>query len=376
MKRILVYGLSGQWGGIESIIHAIISQLEEEIVFDILISDSTVNDRHKRHGANVSIIPITAWGASIRKFRKELKKVYSDKHYDYVWINASLMCNRDIISVTKKYSNAEIITHSHGTYFEESNKLKERILLFLHRLNRPYFNRNVKYKLMCSEASGKWFYGEKAFNDGELHLIRNGIDTSTFQFNNIIRDSVRTNLGLSDKKIILHAGRLTEVKNQKFLIHLMRRMVDMKYDVKLLIIGDGELREDLDNLISSLDLKDSVMLLGARADIDQFYQAADVFVLPSFHEGFPVTLTEAQSAGLTCIVSNNISRETNITGSVKFLPVDDDSISEWTEAIEGISCSSEERKERGQIVINNRFDISDVAKDFKSLLETTTEIKK
>lgn len=376
MKRILVYGLSGQWGGIESIIHAIISQLEDEIAFDILISDSTVNDRHKRHGVNVSIIPITAWGTNIRKFREELRKIVSDKHYDYVWINASLMCNRDIISVTKKYSQTEIITHSHGTYFEENNIIKEKLLLFLHRINRQYFNRNVKYKLMCSEASGKWFYGEKMLNNGELHLIKNGINTSSFQFNNTIRNNLRTNLGLSDEKVILHAGRLTEVKNQKFLIHLMRKMVDMKLNVKLLIVGDGELREELEKLISSLDLNDFVMLLGARADIGQFYQAADVFVLPSFHEGFPVTLTEAQSAGLPCIVSNNISRETDITGSVNFLPIDEDSISEWAEAIEGITSSSEERKERGQIVINNHFDISDVAKDFKSLLETTTEIKK
>lgn len=371
-----MYGLSGQWGGIESIIHAIISQLEDEIAFDILISDVMVNDRHKQHGANVSIIPITAWGASIRKFKEELRRIISDKHYDYVWINASLMCNRDIISVSKKYSQAEIITHSHGTYFEENNKLKEKILLFLHRINRPYFNRNVKYKLMCSEASGKWFYGKKALNNGELHLIRNGIDTSVFQFDNTIRNNLRAELGLSDKKIILHAGRLTEVKNQKFLIHLMRRMADMKRNVKLLIVGEGELREELENLISSLDLKDFVMLLGTRADINQFYQAADVFVLPSFHEGFPVTLTEAQSAGLPCIVSNTISRETDITGAVKFLPIDEDSYSDWAEAIERITYSAEERKKRGQIVINNHFDISDVAKDFKSLLGTTTEIKK
>ena len=368
MKRILVYGLSGQWGGIESIIHAIISRLEDEIAFDILISDKNVDDRHKRHGVNVSLISITAWGTSIRKFRKELIKIVSDKHYDYVWINASLMCNRDIISVTRKYSRAEIITHSHGTYFEENNKLKEKLLLFLHRINRPYFNRNVKYKLTCSEASGKWFYGDKALNTGKLHLVKNGIDASAFQFNNSIRNNLRANLGLSDEKVILHAGRLTEVKNQKFLIHLMRRIVDMKLNVKLLIAGDGELREELENLIDTLDLKDFVILLGARTDIAQLYQAADVFVLPSFHEGFPVTLTEAQSAGPPCIVSNNISRETDINGSVNFLPINEDSFSEWAEAIKEISCSTEDRKERGQIVINNHFDISDVAKDFKSLL--------
>ena len=330
--------------------------------------------RHKAHGRNVKIIPITAWGTNVRKFRNELKIIVSNTHYDYVWINASLMCNRDIISVTRKYSQAEIITHSHGTYFEEENKLKEKILLFLHSMNRSYYSKNVKYKLMCSEASGKWFYGEKASDSGELHLIKNGIDTSVFKFDNNTRNNLRTSLGLTDEKVILHAGRLTEVKNQKFLIRLMRQIADQKMNVKLLIVGDGELRAELEDLITRLELNNFVMLLGSRSDINHFYQASDIFVLPSLHEGFPVTLTEAQTAGLPCVVSDRVSKETNITGAVKFLPIDNSSYSKWIEEIDKINFSIDQRKYIGNLVIQNHFDISDVAKDFKSILGISADI--
>ena len=374
MKRFLVYGLSNQWGGIEAIVHSIINQLENNIQFDILISGKGTDMRHKAHGRNVKIIPITAWGTNVRKFRNELKIIVSNTHYDYVWINASLMCNRDIISVTRKYSQAEIITHSHGTYFEEENKLKEKILLFLHSMNRSYYSKNVKYKLMCSEASGKWFYGEKASDSGELHLIKNGIDTSVFKFDNNTRNNLRTSLGLTDEKVILHAGRLTEVKNQKFLIRLMRQIADQKMNVKLLIVGDGELRAELEDLITRLELNNFVMLLGSRSDINHFYQASDIFVLPSLHEGFPVTLTEAQTAGLPCVVSDRVSKETNITGAVKFLPIDNSSYSKWIEEIDKINFSIDQRKYIGDLVIQNHFDISDVAKDFKSILGISADI--
>lgn len=373
MKRILVYGLSPQWGGIEAIIHSLIYKLEDCIQFDILISGNEIDKRHVVHGNNVTILPITAWGASRKKFRHELSEILSVKEYDYVWINASLMCNRDIIAVTKEGSRAEIITHSHGTYFEEENKLKEKILLLLHRINRSYFDKNVKYKFMCSEASGKWFYGEKALKAGQLHLIRNGIDTSRFRFDETVRRNLRAELGLSNEMVLFHAGRLTDVKNQKFLIRLMRELIDMRMNVKLLIAGDGELRGTLEDNIKELHLEEYVNLLGARPDVDRLYQIADIFVLPSFHEGFPVTLTEAQAAGLPCIVSDHVSEETNITGAVKFLPIEETSYSQWIEAISCINIPSPEaRRSLGDLVRQLRFDISDVANDFKHILTGTT----
>ena len=138
---------------------------------------------------------------------------------------------------------------------------------------------------------------------------------------------MRTSLGLTDEKVILHAGRLTEVKNQKFLIRLMRQIADQKMNVKLLIVGDGELRAELEDLITRLELNNFVMLLGSRSDINHFYQASDIFVLPGLNE-----------------------------------------------EIDKINFSIDQRKYIGNLVIQNHFDISDVAKDFKSILGISADI--
>lgn len=369
MKRILVYGLSNQWGGVESIVHSIIDCLEDEIFFDIIISGDNIDSRHYNHAHNVSILRIPAWGESRSHFKSNLKKIFSRNEYDFVWINASLMSNRDIISVALKNSNASIITHSHGSYFEETYKLKEYILLTLHYLNRSYFKKHVKFKCMCSKLSGKWFYGKKLLKTGNIHLVRNGISTAQFVFNASKRAIMRSNLGINDEVALFHVGRLTAVKNQSYLLDIVKESIRQRLNVKLFIAGGGELRPILEKKVDEMGLKEQVVFLGPRSDVDQLYQACDVFLLPSFHEGFPVTLTEAQTSGLPCIVSDTISRETNINGRVEYLPIDFNSIKLWVEAIKSNLVTPEERAYLGENVKKAHFDIEDVAEDFKKFLK-------
>lgn len=370
MKRILVYGLSNKWGGVESIVHSIITQIENDVNIDVLLSGEDIDIRHTRHNENVSIISITSWGESRRKFKDELRDVLEKKDYDYVWINASLMCNRDIINVIRKNSSAQIITHSHGSYFEESNKLKEIILLALHYLNRSLYRKSVKYKCMCSEKSGKWFYGNAIFRNEHPYLIKNGIDINKYLFNKEIRNKIRTQLEIynSDEIVLFHAGRLTPVKNQSFLIDLVKEAISQNLKVRLLIAGSGELEEELKHKVTEAHLETRIQFLGNRNDINELYQAADIFLLPSYHEGFPVTLTEAQAAGLKCIVSSTISRETNITGNVKYLSISNYSLQMWIDEIKRTELSGEYRLERSLVVRTKRYDISDVATDLKIYL--------
>ncbi len=368
MSRFLVYGISNGWGGIEAIIHSMISQLESDNEFDLLISGRDVDERHRMHGPNVSVVEITAWGNSRTKFRNELKVVLHNKSYDYVWVNACLMCNRDIISVVRNNSCAQIITHSHGTYFEESNKLKEIILLGMHYFNRPYFRKYVDFKCMCSIASGEWFYGSNSVNAGEVYLIKNGIDTSKFRFDEFMRLQMRRDLDIKDEIVLFHAGRLTEVKNQRLLLSVVKLCIEKGINVKLLIAGDGELRQSLQELASSLGIGNKVVFLGSRNDVHHLYQAADIFLLPSFHEGFPVTLTEAQTSGLHCLVSDHISTETNITGEIRYLPIDSDAINKWVDAIKEVSNNKQSRLRLSEKVQEQRFDILDVVNDFKKYI--------
>lgn len=368
MKRILIYGLSNHWGGVEAIVNALVSELENNISFDILISGNNIDTRYLSHKKSVRVLPITAWGQNRKKFISELVNYLHIGQYDYVWVNASLMCNRDIISIVNKKSNSEIITHAHGSYFEERNKIKEYALLFLHYLNRHYYYNNVKHKCACSLSAATWFYGKRFLNNHNVCIIKNGIDTTKFRFNEQLRQQYRTQFNITDEVLLFHAGRLTEVKNQIFLIEIVKEAILYGLNLKLLIAGDGELKEPLQHKIDEFKLNDKVKLLGSRSDVDKLYQAADVFLLPSHHEGFPVTLTEAQTSGLPCIVSDNISKETNINQLVFYLPISDNSIPKWVSIIKELGAKKIDRQKQGNVVIEHGYEIKDVANNFRHIL--------
>lgn len=98
----------------------------------------------------------------------------------------------------------------------------------------------------------------------------------------------------------------------------------MKIDKECVLvhIGDGNLKDKINNKVEKLHLEDNVKMLGARTDISELMNAMDAFILPSLHEGFPIVLVEAQATGLRCYVADNITRDCNITGNVKYLPID------------------------------------------------------
>lgn len=365
MKRFLVYGLSNEWGGVEAIVMAMVKHLAGEYRFDIIHSNESSSYRDKYQSEVIRFVQMPAWGSNRMGFSDALKVLFHENDYNYVWVNACLMANRTIISTAKKYSKAKIITHSHGSFFEESNLIKRLVLLTLHKLNRSFYKKNVDFPCMCSYKSGLWYYGEKYMNCHHVHYIKNGIDANKFRFDDSIRKSYRMKMGLSDEFAIFHAGRLTEVKNQGRILSIFVDLLATGIKARLFIAGDGELRKDLESQAKELNISDKVHFLGSRNDVNKLYQAMDVMLLPSFHEGFPVTLTEAQASGLPCLVSDRVSDETNITGLVKFISIDDEGNNEWVAAIENLfSIKQTERSKFFNILCKEGFDINSVCDDF------------
>ena len=308
---------------------------------------------------------IPAWGSDKRGFANGLKTLFSNNKYDYVWINGCLMSNKTIISVTKKYSSAKIITHSHGSSFEGDDKLKRFVLLTMHKWNRAYYKANVDYPCMCSRKSGLWFYGEDYMQTHHVHYIKNGVDVSKFHFDQSIREIYRKELGLSNEFALFHAGRLTEVKNQRRILSIFADFLKQGVKTKLFIAGEGELKDELEDKAQNLHIDDKVIFLGKRNDVNCLYQAMDVMLLPSFHEGFPVTLTEAQAAGLPCLVSDRVSDETNIIGLVKYLSIDTSENDQWVEALKRLSGKQNvDRSKYEEIFCNAGYDINTVCKEF------------
>ena len=366
MSKFLIYGLSNGIGGVEAIVINMCKVMADTNQFDFLLSDGDCAYKEIfRSLPSLRRINITPWGQSRRRFREDLKHVLLSGNYDYVWFNGCLTSNIDFFEITKKYSKAKTIAHSHGSSFEESNILKRLILLGLHYKNRSSFLELTDIPCMCSIKSGFWFYGKGFMNKNEVYLIKNGIFANRFKYNSSTRLDYRKKLGFKDSsKIIFHVGRLTEVKNQKFIIDILGESVKIDKEVYLVIAGDGPLKDSLIDYAKSMNLLDKIKFLGSRSDVAELYQMADVFILPSFHEGFPVTLVEAQASGLPCIVSNKVTTEVDVSGDITFLDISAQEASEWADIIMNKIRTTRERSDGFSKVCERRYSINDVCDDF------------
>ena len=152
--------------------------------------------------------------------------------------------------------------------------------------------------------------------------MANAIDAAAFTPNDVLRREVRAELGLGDALTVMHVGRMVYAKNHEFLLDAFRELLNTEPGAKLVLVGDGELRSQIEEKAAQLP-GGSVRLLGSRTDIPRLLQAADVFAFPSRFEGMPVTMIEAQAAGLPCIKSDTVTEECIVTDLVTSLPTND-----------------------------------------------------
>lgn len=153
-------------------------------------------------------------------------------------------------------------------------------------------------------------------------VIVNAIDDELFKKNSSMRISMRKQCDFQQKqKVIGFIGRLAEQKNPMFLLNILAELKKHDDTYKLLVVGDGVLRQQFVSKAAELKLQKDIYLAGAQKNAQDWYQAMDAFVLPSRFEGLPIVAIEAQASGLPCFFSDSVTDETNITGCVQYLPI-------------------------------------------------------
>jgi len=186
------------------------------------------------------------------------------------------------------------------------------------KLLRGMFYQNATYCVACSKAAGEWLYPGRAYT-----VLNNAIDAQKFRFSQQAREETREKLGISpDEFVYLHVGAFNEQKNQAFLLEAFHKLLKRKQNARLLLVGDGERRVSCEARAEALGIRRQASFLGLRDDIPALLSAADAFVLPSLHEGLPLTLIEAQCAGLFCVASDRVTREAALTELVSFAPIE------------------------------------------------------
>lgn len=343
-------------GGAESMIMNLYRNIDrEQIQFDFIVHTDNIkqdySDEVLKMGGKIYHFPKFK-GYNIGEVKRKWEAFFLE-HTEYKILHSHVRSYASLyLPIAKKYGLITII-HSHST--SNGGGISSIVKKFM----QSSLKDKADYLFACSEESGRWLFGEKAIKQDNYRMIPNAVDTSTFVFDENIRAKMRDALNISGGTVAYgHVGRFHPAKNHMFLLEVFKGIFEKQPNSKLLIVGDGALRGEIEEKIKSLELSESVMLLGSRGDVAEIMQAMDVFVFPSKWEGLPVTVVEAQATGLPCFVSDTITRDVNTSSLVKYLPINSGT-NIWVNEI--LKCDFT-RKDVIQDIKNAGFDVKESAK--------------
>lgn len=337
-------------GGSQTMIMNIYRMIDRNrIQFDFIVDHSDqlyFKEEIEKLGGKVFVMPRFT-GKNIFQVQKAWN-CFFDAHPEYHVLHSHVRSYASIYFPIAKKHGIKTIIHSHSTSNGSGIKSVAKIILqYPLRYEADYF-------FGCSLKAGEWLFGKKIVQSDRYFTIKNAIDTQKYFFNRKQRSILRNQLRIEeDVTVFIHVGRLHEAKNHIFLLHVFAMLIKEIPNSMLLLVGDGELSLEIEKQIEQLNLKSNVKMLGARTDIPDILNAADVFLFPSKWEGLPVTVIEAQASGLPCFVSDNITKEVGISALVKFLPIDKGT-QVWIDAIKETDLT---RKNVIDKIIQAGFDI-------------------
>lgn len=295
-----------------------------------------------------------------RKKMSEFDSFLKD-HHEYKIIHAHLNeLSTLFCKVAMKNGVPVRIAHSRAT----NAKVSLKILLY--NLIRLPIKRYATHYFAVSKEAGMHLFGTSAVINGLVKILPNAIDTKKFSFSQVIREEKREELGLNDEFAIIHVGNLLPVKNHLFLLAVFNEYRKINDKAVLILVGDGPQRSAINSWLEENNMSGSVSILGKRSDVNELLQAADFFVFPSFHEGFPGAVLEAQTAGLPCLISDTITKEVMITDGVKSMSLSS-SPKLWAELIENGRHKTANRKDRVNEIRAAGYDIHDLVNELQNI---------
>lgn len=321
-------------GGIQSLVIDWVSRFDrKKIEVDFLLLDDgnkyDLEDNLKEMGCKVYKLK-NIWvkrPSDYIRYYKEANKFFNEhNNYDVIHFHSSSK-NYPILKFAKKYNIKKRISHSHNIDFQTNSLFKKLVGNIFKRMLIKY---STDY-FACSQIAGEWLFGKKSNN--KVQIIRNAVDYDKFKYNEEIRKEIRKDLNIKDDEILIgNVGRFVKQKNHLFLIDIFYEY-QLKCNSKLLLIGTGELEDEIRAKVKKLKIEDKVIFLGFKTNVNDYMQAMDYFTFPSLFEGLGLVLIEAQAAGLTCFASKDvIPNEAKITKELEFISLDKTSM-EWAEQI-------------------------------------------
>ena len=353
--RILEITSDLDGGGVDRLLYDYCSRMRNDIQFDFVVTSKTegiLEKPLKELGCNIYRISQIREG--LKKHNNQLKKILIDNHYDVIHDHSGYKawCN---LRVAKKCGVTARIAHSHQAFMAETTKQK-----IMRRLSTPITKMYSTELFACGNDAAKWMWGEKAFNNGKVYIMKNAIQAERFNFSPEKRERIRCEYNIANKFVIGNVARFSYQKNHEFLINIFAQVKKIRTDAVLMLIGRGELEDTVKAQVEALGLRDSVIFMGVRNDVPDLVNAMDVFALPSRFEGLPVTLVEIQANGLPAVISENVTKEMTISQDFTFIPLIQP-VSDWAKAI-----AEKHRNESNNLIRNTIYDLNVATNELRS----------
>ncbi len=363
MKRLLCIVGSMNAGGAETFLMKLYRKMDKshfQMDFAVATADKGYyDDEILSMGGRIYQISPKSSGI-IRNFQ-EIKKLVKREKYAYV-----MRTSQHSLSALELF--AARLGGAKTTIFRSSNSnttstKSEEVLI--HRFFRflPRWNADIKFA--PSTEAAEFMFGKNCIKKGKAVLLHNAIDLSLFCYDMDARLSIKNELSIPANAIVIgHIGRFNQQKNHTFLLDVFNEIHKQNRNTVLMLVGKGELEDKIREKIKAFNLENSVIFTGVRSDIPALLSAMDVFVFPSFYEGMPNTVIEAQATGLPCLIADTITKEANVTGLVRYMPLKDSA----TWAKNALNMVSETRIQTKETMIEKGYDIENVCKDFVRLV--------
>lgn len=325
-KRILQVVSSLSAGGAETMIMNIYKNINrQKVMFDFLIFGDIEGfysrDITSLGGKIFSIKPVRETGIILYLYNL-INIIKENGPYDVVHAHIDYLSG--LVALAARLAGVKKrICHSHNTEALTYKGSLSKVALFV---IRKLINYNATDLFACGKDSAIFMFGKKATT--KVKIVNNAIDLNLFcsPLSQNEKENFFNEIGIKKgSKIIGNISRFVEQKNHKRIIDIYSSIVSKSSNYELVLVGDGKLRAETERYVEMLELKERVHFLGLRKDVHSIIKLFDVFLLPSLFEGFPVTLIEAQAAGINCVVSDVITKDVDLgLGLVHFISLDND----------------------------------------------------
>lgn len=340
-------------GGAESRVMELYRALDrDKVQFDFLVH----TDREGQYSGEIRSLGGRIYSVprfqvyNILSYKKALRKFFRE-HNEFVAVHGHMTSTAAIyLPIAKRAGIPVTIAHARSAGVDQGVKgLVTKVI-------RYPLKYRADYCFACSAEAAEAVYGKRWIAMGNVWTIPNAIDTQRFVYDPAVRQQVREEIGITGCFVIGHVGRFGFMKNHDYLIDIFAELRKMRDDAALVLIGKGELEEQIRAKVSALGLADSVFFLGNRFDVERYYQAFDYFVFPSTFEGLPGSVVEAQASGLCCLVSDQVTGEAALTELVTYKSIGEPA-SNWAGEIMRNAKTALDRKDVRETIADKGFDV-------------------